>query len=126
MKKLTRLKGTVQNMFAVAVIMAGLMMSGLMPPLFAADTNTNAVAMATNSVPATANPPEAKKVKVKRRLTGAELYSINCNRCHQERYPTERTGAQWKTIMLHMQIRANIPVSQARLILKYLQDNSGR
>ena len=126
MKKLTRLKGTVQNMFAVTVIMAGLMMSGLMPPLFAADTNTNAVAMATNSVPATANPPEAKKVKVKRRLTGAELYSINCNRCHQERYPTERTGAQWKTIMLHMQIRANIPVSQARLILKYLQDNSGR
>lgn len=113
-------------MFAVVVMMAGLMMSGLMPPLFAADTNTNAVAMATNSVAATASPPTAKKMKVKRRVTGAELYSINCNRCHQERYPTERTGAQWKTIMLHMQIRANIPVSQARLILKYLQDNSGR
>jgi hypothetical protein len=36
------------------------------------------------------------------------------------------TGAELKTIMLHMQIRANIPVAQARLILKYLQDNSGR
>ena len=59
-------------------------------------------------------------------LTGAELYSINCNRCHAERYPTERTAANWKTINLHMQIRANIPPAQARLILKYLQDNSGR
>ena len=59
-------------------------------------------------------------------LTGAELYSIHCNRCHPERYPTERTAAQWKTITLHMQVRANIPGGQARLILKYLQDNSGR
>jgi cytochrome c5 len=65
-------------------------------------------------------------VVTKTQLTGAELYSIQCNRCHQERYPTERTGAQWKTIMLHMQVRANIPVSQARLILQYLQENSGR
>ena len=101
-------------------------MSGLTTSLFAADTNTNAITASTNSVAVAVNPPEIKKVKVKMRLTGAELYSINCNRCHQERYPTERTGAQWKTIMLHMQIRANIPVSQARLILTYLQDNSGR
>jgi len=28
--------------------------------------------------------------------------------------------------MLHMQVRANIPVSQARLILQYLEENSGR
>ena len=126
MKKLTHSKGTLQNMLAVVIMMAGLLVGGLMTPLLAADTNTNAVTMATNSVPVTASPLKVKKVKVKVRLTGAELYSINCNRCHQERYPTERTGAQWKTIMLHMQIRANIPVSQARLILEYLQDNSGR
>ena len=76
---------------------------------------------ATNTVAAVAQTkPEPHQI------TGAELYSIHCNRCHQERYPTERTAAQWKTIMLHMQIRANIPVAQARLILKYLQDNSGR
>jgi len=51
---------------------------------------------------------------------------MHCNRCHPERYPTERTAAQWKTIMLHMQIRANLPGKQARLILQYLQENSGR
>jgi cytochrome c5 len=59
-------------------------------------------------------------------LTGAELYSIHCNRCHPERYPTERTAAQWKTILFHMRVRANLPAEQARTILKYLQDNSGR
>jgi len=60
------------------------------------------------------------------KLTGAELYSMHCNRCHPERYPTERTAAQWKTILLHMRVRANLPAEQARTILKYLQENSGR
>jgi len=61
-----------------------------------------------------------------KQLTGAELYSMHCNRCHPERYPTERTAAQWKTILLHMRVRANLPAEQARTILRYLQDNSGR
>jgi hypothetical protein len=74
----------------------------------------------TNAAPAAASAPAKKS------LTGAELYSIHCNRCHPERYPTERTAAQWKTIMLHMQVRASIPARQAKLILQYLQDNSGR
>ncbi len=81
----------------------------------------------SGTAPQTGTTPAAiNSVATKTEITGAELYSINCNRCHQERYPTERTGAQWKTIMLHMQVRANIPVSQAKLILQYLQDNSGR
>ena len=68
--------------------------------------------------------PKAKPAA--RRLSGAELYSMHCNRCHPERYPTERTAAQWKTIMLHMRVRANLPGQEAKTILKYLQDNSGR
>ncbi|MGB7769678.1 MAG: hypothetical protein WBN22_12610 [Verrucomicrobiia bacterium] len=80
----------------------------------------------TNSVELKAKAPEAEQPVPKKQITGAELYSMNCERCHQERYPTERTGAQWKTIMLHMQVRANIPVKQAKLILQYLQENSGR
>ena len=87
---------------------------------------TKAASPPTNSAPAKAKAPKTEKPEPKKPLTGAELYSINCERCHQERYPTERTGAQWKTIMLHMQVRANIPVSQAKLILQYLQQNSGR
>lgn len=86
---------------------------------------------ATNAIPKAAAPPKAANSaaapkKPVHQLTGAELYSIHCNRCHPERYPTERTAAQWKTILLHMRVRANLPAGQARIILKYLQDNSGR
>jgi len=80
----------------------------------------------TNSVAQKAVSPVPDKAAEQHQLTGAELYSMHCNRCHPERYPTGRTGAQWKTIMLHMQVRANLPVSQSKLILKYLQENSGR
>ncbi len=89
----------------------------------------------SEKAPKTEKPPEQKseadsankKPKATPKLlSGAELYSMHCNRCHPERYPTERTAAQWKTILLHMRVRANLPAEQARTILKYLQDNSGR
>ena len=114
MNKFKPFKALVPTAFAgvtAAFLIAGLV-SGLRAdePKSGASPQTNSVA-----VPA-----------VKSSLTGAELYSIHCNRCHPERYPTERTSAQWKTIMLHMQVRASIPGKQARLILQYLQENSGR
>jgi hypothetical protein len=88
--------------------------------------NSPSAPPSTNSVSLKVVSTNSEPVVIKHQITGAELYSMNCNRCHPERYPTERTGAQWKTIMLHMQVRANLPVSQAKLILKYLQENSGR
>jgi hypothetical protein len=88
----------------------------------AADQNTSNPAVGgTNSV---ASAPQKRKTA--RTLSGAELYSMHCNRCHPERYPTERTAAQWKTILTHMRVRANIPARDARTILGYLQENSGR
>jgi len=95
----------------------------------AQQTPTNAVPIkdaqvlkASEARPVGKKPPAAPL----RKLTGAELYSMHCNRCHPERYPTERTAAQWKTILLHMRVRANLPAEHARTILKYLQENSGR
>jgi hypothetical protein len=71
--------------------------------------------------------PEKKTPKkaAKKKLTGSELYAIHCGRCHPERYPTEFTPAQWKTVMLEMRVRANLPEDQAKAILKYLQEDSG-
>ena len=63
--------------------------------------------------------------KAKKKLTGAELYAIHCSRCHTERYATEFTAAQWKTIILHMRVRANLPATQAKEILKFLQADNG-
>jgi mono/diheme cytochrome c family protein len=77
----------------------------------------------TGKTPA-AKPAEAKP-GAKKKLSGAELYAVHCNRCHPERYPTEWRSGEWKTIMTHMRVRANLPASQAKEILKYLQDESG-
>jgi mono/diheme cytochrome c family protein len=71
-----------------------------------------------------AEPPQTKAPQ-KKKLTGAELYAINCNRCHAERYPTEFTATQWKTIMIEMRVRANLPAKQSQAILKYLQEDAG-
>ena len=75
----------------------------------------------TNSAAAAKSEAKPKKAK----LTGAELYSIHCNRCHAERYPTEFNSAHWKTLMTHMRVRANLPAKQAKEVLKYLQEESG-
>ena len=72
-----------------------------------------------------ADAPKAGK-KVAKKLTGAELYAVNCNRCHAERYPTEFTSGQWSTLMTHMRVRANLPAKQAKVILKYLKEESGK
>ena len=67
---------------------------------------------------------DSNDMKPVKKLDGEQLYAINCSRCHTERYPTERTDAQWKTILMHMRIRANIPADQAKKILKYLKENN--
>jgi hypothetical protein len=69
--------------------------------------------------------PPQKPTEIKS-LSGAQLYAVYCNRCHSERYAIEFTAAHWKTIMIHMRVRANIPAEQAREILKYLQEDSGQ
>jgi hypothetical protein len=117
-------KSRLQTALSLAVFYAAL---APLSPLSAAEE----AAKATNTEKPAEQKSEADSSKTKpkaapKQLSGAELYSMHCNRCHPERYPTERTAAQWKTIMLHMRVRANLPAEQARTILKYLQDNSGR
>jgi mono/diheme cytochrome c family protein len=85
-----------------------------------------AAATAPNTVGvAAAGPDQKADPRPKAELSGVELYAVNCNRCHAERYPAEFTDGQWKTLMTHMRVRANLPAKQARLILTYLQDESG-
>jgi len=71
-----------------------------------------------------ANPKTKTEKKAVKKLDGAQLYATHCNRCHAERYATERTDAQWKTLMMHMQTRAQLPGQDAKAILKYLQENN--
>jgi hypothetical protein len=101
------------------------------PPREAAPNSQQGTAVATNkpqvgSTNSASADAAAKQAKLApKQLTGAELYSMHCARCHPERYPNERTAAQWKTIGMHMRVRANLPAEHFRKLLKYLQDNSG-
>jgi cytochrome c5 len=91
----------------------------------------------TISFPATAQTPAPRsKTKAKTTtqatqakaepLSGAELWAINCSRCHMARSPGEFTAAQWQTILMHMRVRANLPAAQAREIQKFLQAGAGK
>ncbi|MEI6817179.1 MAG: cytochrome c [Bacteroidota bacterium] len=53
--------------------------------------------------------------------SGAQLWSENCIRCHNGPSPTEFTDVQWKTIGMHMQIRANLTSTEAKKIVEFLQ-----
>lgn len=105
-------------------VLAAVAIAGGAPRANSQDTGTNSVAIQPKAVAKSSAPKTAAPIH--HQLSGAELYSMHCNRCHPERYPTERTAAQWKTILLHMRVRANLPAEQARTILQYLQENSGR
>jgi cytochrome c5 len=86
------------------------------------------------ALPATAqSPTPATKTKTETTvsvkaepLSGAELWAMNCSRCHMARNPGEFTTAQWRTIFRHMRIRANLPASQARELQKYLEAGAGK
>jgi hypothetical protein len=121
--KLQLAKPRFQGGLAFALIAAAVCMVSTRL-VIGADTNTtNTVTSATKETKETKETNEKKPAPKK--LTGAELYAINCNRCHPERYPTEFNPAQWKTIMLHMRVRANLPARQAKEVLKYLQEEAG-
>lgn len=54
-------------------------------------------------------------------LTGEELWSNNCLRCHNVRPPTMYTNAQWDVIVHHMRLRANITGQEQRAIVEFLK-----
>jgi len=118
MKKITRHNSTIpeRRPRILLALLATVVFAAAIASVVAADTNAPPAQVAA------AKP--AKKAE-KKKLTGAELYQINCNRCHAERYPTEFNPGQWKSIVTHMRVRANLPAAQAREILKYLQEDSG-
>ena len=53
--------------------------------------------------------------------SGAQLWGENCVRCHNSPSPADFSDAQWKTIGLHMQVRANLTKEEAEKIVGFLQ-----
>jgi len=84
-----------------------------------------ALVMATVSIMGLATLVGAKDTAVTpaKKLTGEQLFAMNCSRCHTERYPTEFSKVQWKTLLMHMRVRANLPPAQAQAVYKYMSEN---
>ena len=53
--------------------------------------------------------------------SGATLWSENCQRCHNLPPPNMYNDDQWKAILTHMQVRANITKEEATKILEFIQ-----
>jgi nitrate/TMAO reductase-like tetraheme cytochrome c subunit len=56
-------------------------------------------------------------------LSGQELWSNNCLRCHNIRPPTMYSNAQWDVIVHHMRVRANITGEEQRAIVEFLKSS---
>ena len=54
-------------------------------------------------------------------LSGQELWTMNCQRCHNIRPPTMYSGAQWDVIVHHMRVRANVTGAEQRAIVEFLK-----
>lgn len=53
--------------------------------------------------------------------SGATLWSENCQRCHNLPPATMYNDDQWKAIVTHMQVRANITKTEATKVMEFLQ-----
>lgn len=54
-------------------------------------------------------------------VSGETVYEQNCSRCHATRSPVERSDRQWKIIVNHMRVKANLTAEETKEVLKYLQ-----
>jgi len=54
-------------------------------------------------------------------IRGARVWPVACASCHKARPGSEFSPDQWKLIMRHMQIRAQLPARDIQAVLIYLQ-----
>lgn len=51
---------------------------------------------------------------------GAKLWAENCIRCHNLRPPDSYSDVEWRIIVHHMRVRANLTAEEHRAILGFL------
>lgn len=55
--------------------------------------------------------------------SGVQLWSENCQRCHNTPSPSTFSSEQWETIGMHMQTRSLITQSEREKIVDFLKSN---
>ncbi len=55
---------------------------------------------------------------------GAQTWANNCARCHNMRDPKELRDDQWRAVVSHMRVRANLTGKEASDVLVFLQGSN--
>ncbi len=82
------------------------------------------LALAVDAETASQGEPEQSAPAKRAKRDGAKVYAWNCGSCHSERWPKERSDAEWEVIMTHMRVRANMTATQTEAVLHYLKENN--
>jgi len=56
-------------------------------------------------------------------VTGEQIWSNNCRRCHNIQPATMYSDAQWDVIVHHMRVRANLTGADQRAIVEFLKSS---
>jgi cytochrome c5 len=56
-------------------------------------------------------------------VSGEQLWSNNCRRCHNIQPATMYSSAQWDVIVHHMRVRANLTGADQRAIVEFLKSS---
>jgi nitrate/TMAO reductase-like tetraheme cytochrome c subunit len=56
-------------------------------------------------------------------VSGEQLWSNNCRRCHNIQPSTMYSDAQWDVIVHHMRVRANLTGADQRAIVEFLKSS---
>jgi len=63
----------------------------------------------------------AEKAAAYKNRSGAQLWGENCVRCHNTPSPSSFNDTDWKTIELHMKVRANLSKEQSDKIFEFIR-----
>jgi hypothetical protein len=91
--------------------------------LLFAGANWNLLAEPNGNPKGGSNSSSAVSTNVDTELSGEELWSNNCLRCHNLRPATMYNNAQWDVIVHHMRLRANITGKEQRAIVEFLKSS---
>jgi cytochrome c5 len=86
-----------------------------------ADLSSNALAGPTETQ---AHSNDIAASRSRNEPSGEELWSNNCQRCHNLQPPTMYSPAQWDIIVHHMRVRANLTGADQRAIAEFLKSSS--
>ena len=78
---------------------------------------------APEETPATESAAETDPMQIVR---GAKAWNETCSRCHNLRSPSELTDEEWDVSVTHMRVRGNLPASDVRDILAFLQASNNQ